>query len=152
MSPALIRLAERKDCPDILKLIKELAVFENAIEEVENNVTQLEKDGFGANPFFHCLLAEIDGQIVGMSLWYYRYSTWKGVRLYLEDLIVAQEHRQKGVGKALFNSTIDMAKKNNCTGMTWAVLNWNEPAKKFYKDYDANFDDEWELCNLNFFD
>ncbi|MEM6359301.1 MAG: GNAT family N-acetyltransferase, partial [Bacteroidota bacterium] len=88
--------------------------------------------------------------IVGISLYYYRYSTWKGKRLYLEDIIVTESERGKGIGKHLFDATIEYGKANNCTGMVWQVLDWNEPAINFYqKYYQADLDDEWINCSID---
>lgn len=150
MSDFLIRKGVREDCPQILELIKELARYEKASHEVTNTQEQLEKDGFEGTPLFECLVAEVNGVVVGLSLWYYRYSTWKGKRLYLEDIIVTKSHRSKGIGKSLFDKTVAFAKEKSCTGMTWLVLDWNSPAIKFYDKYGTFFDDEWNVCNLHF--
>lgn len=150
MSLYKLRKGEKKDCNAIMLLIMELASYEKASDEVTNTVEQLQADGFGENPLYECLVAEVDNKVVGLALWYYRYSTWKGKRLYLEDIIVTKEQRGKGIGKALFDLTITSARERNCTGMTWQVLDWNEPALNFYKKYDTHFDDEWDTCNLNF--
>jgi GNAT superfamily N-acetyltransferase len=144
-----IRKGTKADLPAALELIKELALFEKAPQEVTNTLSMMEEDGFGANPIFGYILAEVDGAIIGMSLYYYRYSTWKGKRLYLEDLIVTESKRGLGIGKLLFEETIEIAKKTNCTGMMWQVLDWNEPAINFYKKYNAHFDGEWVNCSLN---
>jgi len=124
-------------------LITELAIFEKAADQVTNTVEQLTADGFGEHPLFETILAEDDGIIVGMSLYYFRYSTWRGKRLYLEDLIVKEAHRGKGTGRLLFEATIDKAKEQSCTGMMWQVLDWNEPAIEFYKNYASDIDGEW---------
>jgi GNAT superfamily N-acetyltransferase len=144
-----IRKGTKADLPAALELIKELALFEKAPQEVTNTLSMMEEDGFGENPIFGFILAEVDGAIIGMSLYYYRYSTWKGKRLYLEDLIVTESKRGLGIGKLLFEETIEIAKKTNCTGMMWQVLDWNEPAINFYKKYNAHFDGEWVNCSLN---
>ena len=145
-----VRKGKKEDLPQVLELIKELAVYENAPEEVENTVEMMEKDRFGDPPVFDFLIAEVDGQIIGTSIYYYRYSTWKGKRLYLEDLIVSEASRGNGVGKMLFEATVDIAKETKCTGMMWQVLDWNEPAINFYKKYDTTFDGEWLNCHLHF--
>lgn len=145
-----IRKGEKSDLPQIFDLIKELAEFEKALHEVDNTIEMMEQDGFGERPVFEFLVAESDAKIVGASIVYYRYSTWKGRRLYLEDLIVNEPYRGKGVGKALMDATIALAKEQNCTGMMWQALDWNTPALDFYKKYDAQFDEEWVNCHLNF--
>ena len=144
----IIRKGEKKDLPQVLDLVKELALFEKAPHEVINTVQQMEKDGFGENPIYSLFVAEEHGKIVGISIYYWRYSTWKGKRLYLEDLVVSESQRGKGVGKLLFDRTMQVAIDENCTGMMWQVLEWNEPAINFYKKYEAKLDDEWTNCNL----
>ena len=146
----ILRIAEPKDVPQIMDLVRELAVFENAPEEVTNTEERMLKEGFGTNPAFGCILAEKDKKIVGMSLYYFRYSTWKGKRLYLEDLIVTETERGTGLGKLLFDETIKKAKLEECSGMMWQVLDWNKPAIDFYKKYNARFDEEWLNCHLDF--
>ncbi|HLZ15741.1 MAG TPA: GNAT family N-acetyltransferase [Cyclobacteriaceae bacterium] len=138
-----IRKGERSDLPRVLELIKELALFEKAPHEVTNTVQRMEEDGFGPTPVYGFFVAETDGRIVGLSLYYYRYSTWKGKRLYLEDIIVTEAERGKGLGKLLFEQTMKFATKQNCTGMMWQVLDWNKPAIEFYKKYGAKLDGEW---------
>jgi GNAT superfamily N-acetyltransferase len=145
-----IRIATKNDVPVIMKLINELAVFEKAPEEVTNTEERMLKEGFGDDPAFGCFLAENDGEIVGMSLYYYRYSTWKGKRLYLEDLIVTQTARGLGMGKLLFDRTVEKAKEENCSGMMWQVLDWNKPAIEFYEKYNTRFDGGWLNCHLDF--
>ena len=146
----ILRIAEPKDVPQIMDLVRELAVFENAPDEVTNTEERMLKEGFGSNPTFGCILAEKDKKIVGMSLYYFRYSTWKGKRLYLEDLIVTETERGTGLGKLLFDETIKKAKLEECSGMMWQVLDWNKPAIDFYKKYNARFDEEWLNCHLDF--
>ncbi len=143
ISSIIIREAVVSDVPSIFQLIQELALFEKAPEQVINSEMQLMKDGFGENPLFHCLVAEMDDVVRGMSLFYYRYSTWKGKSLYLEDLIVTETHRNLGLGKQLFEATIDWAKMHHCVRMNWQVLDWNEPAILFYKNYGSSFDSGW---------
>lgn len=145
---AEIRVGEKKDLPRVLELIKELAEFERAPHEVINTVKQMEVDGFGPNPIFGLFVAEVDGQIVGISLYYWRYSTWKGKRLYLEDIIVTESMRGAGIGKKLFDRTMQHALDENCSGMMWQVLDWNEPAINFYKKYGSRLDGEWINCTL----
>ncbi len=129
--------------PRVLDLIMELAIFEKSGDQVFNTVAQMEQDGFGPNPVYGFFVAETNEGIVGLSLYYYRYSTWKGRRLYLEDIIVTEEQRGKGFGKLLFERTMKFSVEQNCSGMMWQVLDWNEHAIKFYKSYGARLDDEW---------
>ena len=146
-----IREGKIEDLPRALELIRELAEFEKAPDEVNNTVEQMEIDGFGENPVFGFYVAENEGSILGMSLFYYRYSTWKGKKLYLEDIIVTEKERGKGIGALLFDRTIEHAKAEQCTGMSWQVLDWNEPAIRFYdKKYGADFDPEWINCSIEF--
>lgn len=145
-----IRNGVKKDLPAVLGLIKELAEYEKALDQVVNTVTRMEEDGFGDHPIFGFLVAEEHGVIIGTSIYYYRYSTWKGKRLYLEDLVVTESKRGSGAGKLLFEATLDIAKQNKCSGMMWQVLDWNEPAINFYKKYNTNFDEEWINCNIDF--
>ncbi len=143
-----IREGKKEDLPRVLELIKELALYERAPHEVINTVEKMEEDGFGSNPIFGFYVAERDGTIIGLSLYYWRYSTWKGKRLYLEDIIVTESERGKGAGKLLFDRTMQKALDEKCSGMMWQVLEWNEPAINFYKKYGAKLDDEWTNCNL----
>ena len=138
-----IRKASKNDLPEVLKLVKELAIYENASEEVTIKLEDLEKDGFGENPLFWIILAENSEGIIGMSFYFIRYSTWKGKCLYLEDLVVKEEYRGKKIGEALFEATLKTAKEMNAKQMNWQVLDWNEPAINFYKKFDAELDEEW---------
>lgn len=146
-----IREGIKADLPRVLELIKELAVYEKAGDQVENTVEQMEIDGFGTNPIYGFFVAEDDlKNIVGISLYYYRYSTWKGKRLYLEDIVVTQSERGNGIGKMLLDKMVEFALKQDCTGMMWQVLEWNEPAINFYKKYyQADLDAEWINCSLS---
>ena len=143
-----IRQGKKEDLPRVLELVKELAEFERAAHEVTNTASLMEVDGFGPDPVYGFFVAEDNGHIVGLSLYYWRYSTWKGRRLCLEDIIVTESQRGKGIGKLLFDRTMQKTIDENCTGMMWQVLDWNEPAIKFYKKYGAKLDDEWTNCNL----
>lgn len=127
----------------MLDLIKELAAYEKAPEEVTVTLEEFVDAGFGSQPVWGAFVAELENKIVGLSLYYVRYSTWKGQRLYLEDLIVTEKLRGKGIGKSLFDKTLDYAKSKKYKGMVFQVLNWNEPAINFYKKYETKFDDEW---------
>jgi GNAT superfamily N-acetyltransferase len=138
-----IRKATKNDLPEVLNLIKELALFERQPQEVTITLEQLEQDGFGEHPLYWIILAENNGEIVGMSFYYIRYSTWKGRCLYLEDLVVKEAYKQKGIGSLLFKATLDAAKVMNAKLMTWQVLDWNEPAIEFYKKFNAELDEEW---------
>lgn len=151
MSDILIRPGTRADVPRAFELIQELAEYEKAAEQVTTTVQKMEEDGFGPNPVYGLLVAE-DGEkgVVGIALYYYRYSTWKGKRIYLEDLIVTEAARGRGVGKALLQATIQTARDTNCTGLMWQVLDWNEPAIEFYKRFDVRFDEGWINCHVDF--
>jgi GNAT superfamily N-acetyltransferase len=138
-----IRFATAEDCSRILELINELAVYERAPEEVTVNLDHFIDAGFGKNPVWKAYVAEVDHIIVGFALYYTRYSTWKGCRLYLEDFIVTEEFRGKGLGKVLFEKVIEEAKNGNYSGMVWQVLDWNEPAINFYNKYKAHLESGW---------
>jgi len=148
MNEVNIREGRKEDLPRVLELIKELAEYERAPHEVTNTLQRLEEDGFGPHPVYGFFVAESDSVIIGLSLYYWRYSTWKGKRLYLEDIIVTESQRGKGAGKMLFDRTMQEALDENCTGMMWQVLEWNEPAINFYKKYGSKLDAEWVNCNL----
>jgi GNAT superfamily N-acetyltransferase len=143
-----IREGTKADLPRVLELVRELAEFERAPDEVINTVEAMERDGFGPNPIFGFFVAETTGGIVGLSLYYWRYSTWKGKRLYLEDIIVTESERGKGIGKLLFDRTLKHTLDTGCAGMTWQVLDWNEPAIDFYKKYGSKVSTEWYTCTL----
>jgi GNAT superfamily N-acetyltransferase len=143
-----LRVAQKQDCWRLMELINELAVFEKAPQEVTVTLQQFEEAGFGPRPIWKAFVAEVDGFIVGFALYYVRYSTWKGSRLYLEDLIVTEIMRGKGIGKLLFNRLIQEASEMGFNGMSWQVLDWNEPAIKFYKKYEAGLDAGWLNASL----
>jgi GNAT superfamily N-acetyltransferase len=143
-----IRKGTKKDLPRALELIKELAEFERAPHEVINTLELMEHDGFGPNPIFGFFVAETGQGIVGISLYYWRYSTWKGKRLYLEDIIVTEKERGQGTGKLLFDRTMQHALDENCSGMMWQVLDWNEPALNFYRKYGSKIGNDWLNCTL----
>lgn len=145
-----IRRATKEDCKRILELVKELAVYEKAPKEVTVTLKHFTESGFGENPVWWAFVAEVDGTIQGFALWYIRFSTWKGQRMYLEDFYVTQEMRGKGLGKLLFDKIITEAKEQKLKGIMWQVLEWNEPAINFYKKYNAAFDAEWINCGLTF--
>jgi len=138
-----IRRAVKEDCGRLLELVQELAEYERAPNEVTVTLEHFQESGFGKSPVWWAFVAEVDGQIVGFALYYIRYSTWKGQRMYLEDLIVTNEYRGKGIGKLLMDRLIEEAKEKGWKAIIWQVLEWNEPAINFYKKYNANFDPEW---------
>lgn len=146
----LIRKATKDDCVQMMELVRELAFYENAPEQVTVTLTEFEDAGFGNCPVWGAFVAEWEGSIVGMSLYYERYSTWKGRRLYLEDLIVTEKMRGNAIGKQLFDATLAFAKESNYHGMVWQVLDWNEPAINFYKKYPVTFDAEWMNGAIDF--
>lgn len=142
----IIRKGLKTDMPSALLLIKELAIFEKEPEAVEVSIQDLENDGFGSTPLFECYVAEIAGEIVGMALFYARYSTWKGPTIHLEDLIVKQDKRQLKIGGKLYKKVIEHAYNLGVKRLEWNVLDWNTPAVNFYKNSGANVMDEW--CNV----
>ena len=146
----IIRMGAKEDLKEVFALIQELAVYEKAPEQVTNTVEKMEEDGFGPNPVygFYVLIKKDTGKIIGTAIYYYRYSTWKGKRLYLEDYIVTEAERGKGAGKLLFEKVMQKALDENCTGMMWQVLDWNDPAINFYKKYNATIEGGWYNCHL----
>jgi GNAT superfamily N-acetyltransferase len=138
-----IRRAVREDCPRLLELVKELAVYERAPDAVTVTPEHFAESGFGKNPVWWGFVAEVDGKIQGFALYYIRYSTWKGQAMYLEDIIVTEEMRGKGIGKLLFEQLIEEARERKFNRMVWQVLDWNQPAINFYKKYNAEFDAGW---------
>ena len=142
-----IRKAEKKDMPQVLQLIKELAVFEKEPNAVEVTVTDLEVEGF-KNNLFTCFVAEFEAEIVGMALVYFRFSTWKGRTVHLEDLIVKKEYRSNGIGTLLYNKVITFAKQQGVKRVEWVVLDWNQNAIDFYEKSGATFLKDWYLVQL----
>ncbi len=145
----IIRIAKKEDCPQLLDLVHELALFERAPEEVTVTLAEFEEAGFGAKPVWKAFVAEEGDKIVAFALYYIRYSTWKGCRMYLEDLIVTENWRGKGIGKLLFDRLFQEARELGFNGMTWQVLDWNEPAINFYKKYEANIEAGWLNASLS---
>lgn len=145
----IIRNGTQKDVPQILSLIKQLAEYENALNEVEVTEDDMLRDGFGNQPLYKFIVAEEKGAIKGMALFYWRYSTWKGKRLYLEDFYVAENARNQGVGKLLFDELFRICLKENCSGIMWQVLEWNDLAIRFYDKYPTHYDKEWVNCSLS---
>ena len=146
----IIRPGKKSDIPQVFDLIKELAEFENALEKVSITVEKLEEDGFGPNPVYKLFVAENENKIVGIAITYYRFSTWRGKVMYLEDLIVKEHMRRKGIGKKLFDIVLDYSKVKNCVELSLQVLDWNTLGINFYKKYNMEFDDEWINCYLEF--
>jgi GNAT superfamily N-acetyltransferase len=144
-----LRLAKKEDCPRLMELVHELAVFEKAGDEVTVSLQEFEDAGFGNNPLWKAFVAEEDGFIAGCALCYVRYSTWKGRLLYLEDLIVTEDYRSKGIGKLLFERALKEAKEQGYSGMVWQVLDWNEPAIKFYNKYGSAIESGWLNVSLS---
>ncbi|HVX25106.1 MAG TPA: GNAT family N-acetyltransferase [Parafilimonas sp.] len=143
-----IRKAVKQDCKQLLDLVYELAVYEKAPHEVTATLAHFEESGFGANPVWWGFVAEENNLIIGFVLYYIRYSTWKGQRMYLEDFLVTEKARGKGVGKLLFDRLIEEAKEKKFNGIVWQVLDWNEPAIRFYKKYNAKIENEWLNCSI----
>ncbi|WOD45232.1 GNAT family N-acetyltransferase [Hwangdonia lutea] len=144
-----IRNATAHDMPHVLRLIKELALFEKEADAVEITVEDLQKDGYGEHPQFHCFVAEVNNQIEGIALVYNRYSTWKGKAIHLEDLIVSEKMRGSGLGTALLDEVIKYAYQLGVKRVNWEVLDWNEPAIAFYEKKGADVKRDWFVVHLN---
>ena len=144
-----IRRGTKTDMKAVLELIRELAVFEKEPDAVVLTVADLERDGFGENPLFYTFVAEVDGEIVGMTLYYYRYSTWKGRTIHLEDLIVKEKMRGTGLGFALYTKIMEQGKADNVRRIEWNVLNWNTPAVEFYKKSGAKVLEDWDVVQMD---
>ncbi|MCC6185936.1 MAG: GNAT family N-acetyltransferase [Chitinophagaceae bacterium] len=146
----IIRPATKTDCAAMMALIRELALYEKAPEQVTVSLAHFEESGFGSQPVWWALVAEADGVVVGMALYYIRYSTWKGQRMYLEDIVISEPYRANGIGTRLMDELLNVAKEKQFNGMLWQVLDWNEPAIQFYKKYNAHFDEEWINVSIDF--
>lgn len=153
-----VRRGKKSDLPQVLALIKELALYEKAPGEVTLTVKEFEKDLESGHPLFHFFVAGKKStkneparkdDIVGIALYYYGYSTWKGKRMYLDDIVVTEKMRGNGIGKMLFDEIVNEAKKNKVKQIMWQVLEWNDPAINFYKKYNAILDPEWITGKLN---
>ena len=145
----IIRKAQKEDMGAVLELINELAVFEKEPDAVIINKDDLIRDGFGENPAFHCFIAEADGKIEGMALVYFRYSTWKGKTVHLEDLIVREKFRGKGLGSALYTEVIRFAAEQKVKRTEWVVLNWNKEAADFYRRSGADVMEDWDTVQMD---
>jgi GNAT superfamily N-acetyltransferase len=154
----IIRKGRKEDVPAVHQLVMELATFEKAPEQVTNTVEKMTEDGFGQSPVYGLIVAENltpgpspkeRGVIIGMAIYFIKYSTWRGKGLFLEDLIVTESHRKSGIGKKLFDAVLAEAKKMSAKTMHWQVLDWNTPAIEFYKKYNCTFEGEWIDCKLD---
>ena len=144
----IIRKGKEEDLPQVLDLIKELAEYEKMPEEVDNTVERMLEDGFGKTPIFGFEVAEKAGKVIGCAIYYIKYSTWKGKKFYLEDLIVTEAERGNKVGKALFERCLELTREAGAYSMLWQVIDWNEPAINFYKKYNTEFTAVWIDCSL----
>ncbi len=145
-----LRRAVKEDCQRMMELIQELAVYEREPEAVTVTFDHFVESGFGEDPVWFSYVTEVDGKVEGFALWYIRYSTWKGQRLYLEDFLVSEKMRGKGIGKLLFDKLIEECKAKKYSGMAWQVLDWNEPAINFYKKYDGvDISSGWLNCSIS---
>jgi GNAT superfamily N-acetyltransferase len=144
-----IRKGTIQDMPRVLELIKELAVFEKQPDAVQVTVSDLERDGFGPTPLFQIIVAEVDGEIPGIALFYNRYSTWKGKTIHLEDLIVSEQYRGSGIGMQLYKAVMEEAKNQNVRRVEWNVLDWNTPAISFYEKTGAIVFKDWLVAQMD---
>jgi len=144
-----IRRADRDDCPQLLEMVRGLALYEKAPEEVTVTIEEFTDAGFGNAPVWTAFVAEVEGKVEGFALYYIRFSTWKGCRMYLEDFYVNEDLRGKGVGTMLFERILQEAREKKFNGVSWQVLDWNEPAINFYKKYNARFEGEWINVSLS---
>ena len=145
----IIREGNSEDMRSVLGLIQELANFEKEPDAVLVTVDDLIRDGFGSVPLFHVFVAEVEMEIVGIALYYYRYSTWKGKTIHLEDLIVKDKMRGTGLGYALYSEIIKQAKKDKVRRIDWNVLDWNTPAIEFYEKSGAKVLDDWRVAQMD---
>jgi GNAT superfamily N-acetyltransferase len=150
MNKTTVRKGTPEDVPHLLRLIVELAIYEKEPDAVIVTTQQLIEDGFGPHPLFGFFVAEHEGEIRGIALHYFKYSTWKGRCLFLEDIVVQESYRNQGIGKLLFDEIVKFAADHQCQRLEWQVLKWNTPAIEFYrKKYNANIDGEWYNGRLN---
>jgi len=144
-----IRKATKKDAEQAHQLIIDLAIYENEPESVSNTLEQFTEDGFGENPVYNLLVADdMEAGVIGMALYVYSYSTWKGKMLFLDDLVINKKFRRKGIGSLLIEELFKIAKQEKVKIIKWEVLDWNEPAIKLYKKLGAVFDDKWLACKF----
>jgi len=148
MANVVVRQGNVEDITGIFNLVKELASYENALDELTNTEQRMREDGFGDKPYFYTFVAESNQQIIGVASYYFSYSSWKGKSMYVDDLIVTEEYRHTGVGRALFKACIEEAKHQQVYKLHWQVLDWNASAIDFYKKVGATFDAEWINCKL----
>lgn len=144
-----IRKGNPEDMKAVLGLIQELAIFEKEPEAVVITEADLVRDGFGKKPLFHVFVAELEKEIVGIALYYYRYSTWKGKTIHLEDLIVKEKMRGTGLGSALYAEIMKQGKRDNVRRVEWNVLDWNTPAVKFYENSGAKILQGWQVVQMD---
>jgi len=133
----------------MFELVNELAIYERAAEQVTTTLDHFTDSGFGEKPIWWAFVATVDGKVEGFALYYVRFSTWKGQRMYLEDFVVTDKMRGKGLGRLLFDRLLQEVKEKNFQGMNWQVLDWNEPAINFYKKYNAKFGAGWINCSVD---
>ena len=145
----IVRKGTPADVPAVLCLIRELASYEKAPLEVTNTEEDMLRDGFGEHPVYRMLVAELNGNVVGMAIYFIKYSTWKGKGVYLDDIVVTEPMRGQGIGAMLFKAVMQDARDMDAKQMHWQVLDWNEPAIRFYQRYGCDFDSEWINCKLN---
>lgn len=145
----IVRKGIPADVPAVLGLIRELALYEKAPLEVSNTEEDMLRDGFGEHPVYRMLVAELNGNVVGMAIYFIKYSTWKGKGVYLDDIVVTEPMRGQGIGAKLFKAVMQDARDMDAKQMHWQVLDWNEPAIRFYQRYGCDFDSEWINCKLN---
>ncbi|MFV8336333.1 GNAT family N-acetyltransferase [Flavobacterium sp. RSP29] len=144
-----IRRGNANDMKAVLGLIQELALFEKEPDAVLVTVDDLIRDGFGATPLFYVFVAEVEEEIVGIALYYYRFSTWKGKTIHLEDLVVKDKMRGTGLGYALYSEIIKQGKKDNVRRVEWNVLDWNTPAIDFYEKSGAKVLKDWYVVQMD---
>jgi GNAT superfamily N-acetyltransferase len=145
----IIRKGQKEDMPAVLDLIKDLAIFEKEPDAVVVTIDDLVRDGFSDIPLFYTFIAEVEGKIIGMALYYYRFSTWKGKTIHLEDLIVKEKSRGTGAGYALYSEIMKQGKKDNVRRIEWNVLDWNTPAIDFYNKSGAKLLEDWRVVNMD---
>ena len=147
----IVRPALKQDCPRMMELIRELALYEKAPDEVTVSMDHFIESGFGPDPVWYAWVVELNGTVQGFALYYIRYSTWKGQWIYLEDILITESHRGQGLGKMLFDQLLVVSKEKGYSGMVWQVLDWNEPAIRFYEKFPGvSFSGEWLNARLDF--